>query len=405
MNRGAPLITTEHHSPSLNEEMIAKFDNDFQSILEGDLSDTVAALARVVDGVTDQTSSKLWRMMCGELDFFKYLFAARSVYLMGKGEMTQCILDHLFSNSWNPHMTVDAMSKSLSNEVLPSVMKLVGVEDDESVSGTLRLTVSTNSLRIERWDEFDQQSVALAGSADFTVDGLDVVETASHRAKMFLPSGVNLCALRRVPEAVVEIMMSKSYLFDGGLQSVQLEPSELGNKVINGALWLQDVRNVNKGWRLAAEFSLPWMASLKSIASKVALADADSEIVLGTVALCVHNDSRGVDAIGCNVMLGGLSNALKATAMFCGKAIVLMSSLPTLITVVRTAKAAGRGKIRQYVRLILSHTMEHGLPAMLRTQPSSQDIQEIVLGEETIDLSGKDRYSKFSHGNALDFIH
>lgn len=179
----------------------------------------------------------------------------RNSYLVGRGELFQCVLDQLLVRTLLPTPPPQEMDRILNQEVLLQAAKLLGLED-RGLSSLLSLSCSHSSLEVGDFcsDHYQlRQQYCLAGDAC-----------------VIAPSpSLQLCS--PPPQADRDF----SHLWTGHLrrhnQTVSDTPPRpegsggtgIGRRVghsqyLRGAMWLREQRFIAKGFHLTCIFLLDW---------------------------------------------------------------------------------------------------------------------------------------------------
>lgn len=106
-----------------------------QALLSNDLS--VTHFEKLVNDLYSSVSLQLWNLLRDKFHFLNLLQTFRNLFLMGKGEFFQCVLDEMIQlgtsnvgNRSSASISITAMSEKLQKHVLRSACKLLNLDED-----------------------------------------------------------------------------------------------------------------------------------------------------------------------------------------------------------------------------------------------------------------------------------
>eukprot|EP00981_Chlorochromonas_danica_P010507 scaffold3243_cov173-Ochromonas_danica.AAC.40 len=326
---------------------VKQFDEAFEGALQScdpqrsascmiDNHRMVQLFEEVVNNIAEAASLRLWRLLQCQLDFYRYLFVCRNVFLLGRGEVVQGLLDELYilanrtAEQKVATKSVEEINHSLGQEILPKVMKMVGVvQEEEEIARLLLLSVSSHRVVLDRWDDLQRQQISLVGQAGYVYPHLSppppegsseakarLATSYSLSQKVFHPIGVDLTAVQHVTPTEVN--------FHRGLQLLHIQGRDDEERVsygeedqplsyLNGGLWLHEMKSVARGFRCKVAFTWPWASLQRWLTAKTLLRGA-KECVLASIATCVHNDPRAGQTIGRGALNEGITSSLSISA-------------------------------------------------------------------------------------------
>lgn len=356
-----------------SKEEIANFDEHFKNVLQHH-DRAVEYLEKAVELVCDTISNRLWLLLKDQLGFFEYLRVVRNTFLMGKGELMQCILDDVHSLTHQPVPDMEELDEVLNWKVLRNASKLVGLSD-EDVGSMIKLRVSSNRVTMVKFLNGDNRFITMAGVAKYKFPMVETseddvgVERVEGPAGLFNPAGICLSVATpplitelytklwrnrhilsvRVnnaddpwtssrPQAVaVETASDRHHPLSPGPSSLSPSPSPpaaaaaaLEPKYLNGAVWFSDTKYVAKGFEHSFTFLSSWNEA-RLVSARSALLNSQRardyslwprfperllprqrqrDLVLGTIASCIHGDPRNVMTIGSGDLCRNISNSI-----------------------------------------------------------------------------------------------
>ena len=117
------------------------FAQSFEQILRSSVASSVVLFNDLVDRVHRCSSNVLWKTLTRQHDIISFFHIIRNVYLLGKGEFYQVILDNLLGLTLSSAPESSAMNRMLKWRVLRAGAKTLNL-DDESLGSLLNLTSS-----------------------------------------------------------------------------------------------------------------------------------------------------------------------------------------------------------------------------------------------------------------------
>ena len=122
-----------------------------------------------MEKVNSNISRTLWELLDVQYGFRKYLLAMRNMYLIGKGELFQNILDGILDLLEDPSTPSIQDSDSLLNlNILRNAAKLVNVDEEAFLRAiNMRVSVSNIVLKVASTDHF-----RISGSATSSKSGI-----------------------------------------------------------------------------------------------------------------------------------------------------------------------------------------------------------------------------------------
>lgn len=290
------LLTVTPDMPYSREE-IEFFDSQFKLILttSQEHDDTaIEKLEKAIETVSTTVSTRLWTLLRDNLGFSDHLHIIRNTYLMGKGELMQCIVDdlHALMHQNTPKMS-ETLDEILNFQVLRHASKLLGFAD-EDLGKLLQLRIQSNNVTVSQYHREDDRFVTMNGAASHAYP-LTTSHSQSIGKGIFNPVGINLCIPVSPPEAEVYAKLWKDrYILnlshghnddtadvtspwtahngdyeeenEGSIPEENKRKSKQRNlqkqgkepKYLNAAVWLTDTKFVSKGFHFAVTFSSSW---------------------------------------------------------------------------------------------------------------------------------------------------
>ncbi len=316
-----------------------------------------ALLSRVYDVI----SNRLWRYMQEEYGFLHYLHVIRNTYLLGKGELFQNILDEIYPltfpttlraqlhhTSLDPPSTlnltslpsIEEMDELLNYKILRQAAKLVGLDEDD-VTHVLALHLDFSSMTIQK---FNEENLTY-----FTCNGCCHVEYPQSKKGVQLAENIyealNVVFNLKHPTPLSDVFtklwseknnLQSSYLYNtinnpwnpNNTSNLQANDADLSSKgliqaprYLNGSMWFKDSKFIQKGFHFATSFQPSWVnfnrhltrhhpyfrfcsamspaaAQWPKFAQQSIVDNRESDVTLGSLALCLQNDARTVTAVG-----------------------------------------------------------------------------------------------------------
>lgn len=136
-----------------------------------------------MEKVNSNISRTLWELLDVQYGFRKYLLAMRNMYLIGKGELFQNILDGILDLLEDPSTPSIQDSDSLLNlNILRNAAKLVNLDEEAFLRAiNMRVSVSNIVLKVVSTDHF-----RIAGSATSSKSGIKLISfTAPEFSEIF----------------------------------------------------------------------------------------------------------------------------------------------------------------------------------------------------------------------------
>lgn len=187
-----PLLVTD--MPYTKEE-IASFDEAFQQVFI-DQDRAVERLEKAIDLVCHSVSTRLWLLLKHQLGFFEYLHIIRNTYLMGKGELMQCIVDDLQVLTQQPTPQLEALDDTLNWKVVRNAGKLVGLQDEDDIHRILHLKVHNHVLSVEKFQTNDERFISMAGVTQYQYPASTTLSSDNDKRLVYNPIGIQLCLPR-----------------------------------------------------------------------------------------------------------------------------------------------------------------------------------------------------------------
>lgn len=178
-------------------EEIEKFDAVFKQVFQNP-ERAVELLEKAIELVCHSVSSRLWVLLKDHLGFYEYLHIIRNTYLMGKGELMQCIIDDLHVLSQQTTPALEDIDDTLNWRVLRNAGKLVGLQDEDDIHRILQLNVQSHTLTVEKFHTDDHRFLTMAGIAQYQYPTSTSIPDEEKRRYIFNPTGLLLC----VPKAL-----------------------------------------------------------------------------------------------------------------------------------------------------------------------------------------------------------
>eukprot|EP01033_Poteriospumella_lacustris_P004996 gene4998-3570_t len=178
-------------------EEIESFDAVFKQVFQNP-ERAVELLEKAIELVCHSVSSRLWVLLKDHLGFYEYLHIIRNTYLMGKGELMQCIIDDLHVLSQQTTPALEDIDDTLNWRVLRNAGKLVGLADEDDIHRILQLNVQSHTLTVEKFHTDDHRFLTMAGIAQYQYPTSTSVPEEEKRRYIFNPTGLLLC----VPKAL-----------------------------------------------------------------------------------------------------------------------------------------------------------------------------------------------------------
>jgi len=125
----------------LDEKDLISFVQSFEQILRSSSISSVVLFNDLVDRIHRCSSNVLWKILTQQHDIVSFFHIIRNVYLLGKGEFYQVILDSLLGLTLSSAPEPAAMNRMLKWRVLRTSAKTLNL-DDESLGALLDLTSS-----------------------------------------------------------------------------------------------------------------------------------------------------------------------------------------------------------------------------------------------------------------------
>lgn len=178
-------------------EEIESFDAVFKQVFQNP-ERAVELLEKAIELVCHRVSSRLWVLLKDHLGFYEYLHIIRNTYLMGKGELMQCIIDDLHVLSQQTTPALEDIDDTLNWRVLRNAGKLVGLQDEDDIHRIVQLNVHSHTLTVEKFHTDDHRFLTMAGIAQYQYPTSTSIPEEEKRRYIFNPTGLLLC----VPKAL-----------------------------------------------------------------------------------------------------------------------------------------------------------------------------------------------------------
>jgi hypothetical protein len=264
----------------------------------------------LVNEIYDSVSSKLWLMLRDQLGFSRFLQAMRNIYLMGKGEFFQSIIDGILEISNNtPFSAMDVeddgivepiksstihsrkladaksaqLYSSLDSTVMRTTAKLLNL-DEESLANLLSLRVNNPNVRLdlsvpsEGWRKGPTgaaANVVLTGIAAF--ENINISPTTSTSSPEIPRSNITSLSLTAFYSRNImqDAVMSKFFdILRLNSQSTvnSLDPKSTESVISPpsyavGGLALPDSKYIAKGFSSAISFYCDWSAVISTVSA------------------------------------------------------------------------------------------------------------------------------------------
>lgn len=381
---------------------IESFDREFHELLTHS-TQLVPKLELLINTMYDLISNRLWNFMKESYGFLHYLQIIRNTYLMGKGEFFQNILDDLYLLTFDasylpaainaatapvhaatapPQTPVGTSSSSLEEmdeilnwKILRNATKLIGLDDDEMIH-ILTLKIDLNTIVVPKFTEqnihyFTQTGFAQCEYPSTTSSSSSSSNKGKSRLAENIYEPLNILFNTRSAPKLSNLFM-KLWQEKNSLQSVYLHntlnnpwnplhstlssrSSAMKGKLVpepvylNGSLWFNDTKFVQKGFYHTINFATSWIninrfltvlhpyfqsqaarnqknwprfsASLtESAANKFEIVDGrQTDLLLGSIATCLQNDPRTVHCNGKGELSRDIHSSIMVGVSFHGK--------------------------------------------------------------------------------------
>ncbi len=305
-----------HTTFGYNKEDLDRFMQLFNNILSQP-EYAVEIFEALIDDINNTISTKLWSLLRDHHMFANCLQAMRSTYLLGRGELYQCILDGILELT---ESATDISSKAdtlLNWDVMRSAGKLLGLDDD-ILSSMLRLHLIANTTILNDFNACSND-IKLLGAAIIKGDREPSTDDNSKQTQKLVMCAIDsnnessyftklwsIKLLKRAASITTTINTSpvsdnNTALFNGNQQEtkqiVKMDYSK-------GAMWFSDQKYVAKGFTFSTQFSVTNIfASIEqyltthSIWDYVDTVNGTQSLVLGSLSFSLHNDKHSTNVI------------------------------------------------------------------------------------------------------------
>lgn len=368
------IVTNQLQSNGFHQKDLLRFNQKHHILMEN-LDRSFEYFDPLISDIHDVLSKKLWFWLKHDMRFISFLSVMRNIYLLGRGEFFQLILDQILdictdystsfiNNQLAPNRRLD-VSASIADaiqadvildEILQAAIKTLGHDDNASLN-LIAMRVCTSQYmfppsRNSRTHFRDNYSL------EANLNG-----TAKYKEVKNSGNGgfISLCSCDEVIQLADDI---EDYYLHGLMIKPDTEEDddeeyfrERGDDntvlamaanlpleyYVNGSLVLSDQRYIVKGFTSSFVFSLDWNAVTAKLTSnhacflqKTSLRPYASplrhmsktksphkrlrSVCLGSVSLTLHNDRQGSQTIGSGALgVDGVAGSISIGVSFHGK--------------------------------------------------------------------------------------
>ena len=271
----------------------------------------------LIDDINNTISAKLWSLLRDHHMFTDCLQAMRSTYLLGRGELYQCILDGILELT---QATTDVSSRAdtlLNWDVMRSAGKLLGLDDD-ILSSMLRLHLIANTTILNDFNACSND-IKLLGAAAIKGDREPSTDDSSKQVQKLVMCAIDgnsessyftkLWSIKLLKRAAsITTTINTSPLSDVNAAAINTNQQEAKQVVkmdySKGAMWFSDQKYVAKGFTFSTQFTVSNMFSsieqcltTHSVWEYVDIVHGTQSLVLGSLSFSLHNDKHSTNVI------------------------------------------------------------------------------------------------------------
>jgi hypothetical protein len=361
------LVVTKHlTSNGFDRADVDRFATRFHLLVDR-LDTSFEFLEPLMTDIHDVLSKNLWLWLRDEMRFISFLHSMRSLYLLGRGEFFQILLDQVFdaitetSTGKSDRYLRSEVESSLSDQMqadivledaLEYTIKLLGF-DEFALGNMMTLQVTTSQFIFPNANLPTANPIGtkatLLGSARYQ---------PSQENEMMMPGGyLSLCSTNNLTKMKNDIedayLQARMIEFedDDQLSADQSQDAFAKNNqaanlpseyYVNGGLALKDQRYIAKGFTSSMSFSLDWIAvraklnanhscflpvtSQRPFASPLRYKSQSTptrrmkSVCIGSLSLTLHNDRFGSQTIGSGAYgVDGISGSISIGVSIHGK--------------------------------------------------------------------------------------
>lgn len=278
-------ISSHLRSNGFSPADVERFIAHYQAVLAHP-AQAVEYLELLVNDVSTTVSTKLWALLRDVHGFAQFSYFIRNTFLMGKGELFQSIIDGVLQCSMEGVLGVQEIDLLLRNSILKAAAERHNL-DDESLSNMLQLRVNSSVLNIA---DFSGENIVFAGTAallEGNTSNAAYLCTAPHVDIASAFENLWTTILKRQDRAASAPAAKAS-------STALLGVTPTAPIYTTGAVWLPDVKFVNKGFTLSAAFSLEWSAVTANLSPAHAWLPKDKP---GTASLIARKVLKGAQTL------------------------------------------------------------------------------------------------------------
>lgn len=267
---------------------------------------TVELLESLVDDINSTVSGKLWVLLRDAHKFTSCLQAVRSTYLMGKGELYQCLLDGVLGLTFAPTPDVKKQDTHLTWDVLRAAGKLLGLDED-IFSNIISLRVNNPSNSVTDFAASKKYIIMFGAakvakeSSKLSLCSMDAIDRNVYFSYLW-----NFHFIKKASA----LHMSSTGALNHGQDVTHMETAiasdqesrekATGPLYSRGVLWFSDPKYVSKGFSLSLTAEFDWNFILSRLAASHAYLNNSNgeDLVLGTLVGSLHSERVAVDITG-----------------------------------------------------------------------------------------------------------
>lgn len=254
------------------ERLLKKFHS-----LQINLENSFDNFNSLISDIYDSVSSKLWLLLKRQMKFLQFLNILRNTYLLGRGEMFQCIINEILEQVLSP-VTCDRSNSMICQKIIFNSAKLLNLEE-KALYSIIEIQAHVSSFK------FHCKKI-VSDSNQFKLLG---VANNSNKQQ------IGLSGIVMIPSIYKEITKSNnSFMME------QLQSSEF----LTSAIVLKERMHIAKGFKASYAMYLDWSGYESTfVADKLNSGEEKenrnvNDHIIGSQSLVLHNHRHGCDAIG-----------------------------------------------------------------------------------------------------------
>lgn len=282
-------------------EVILKRENNHKSII---------TFRQLVEDIHSKISGALWKILCEHniMTFFQYM---RNLFLLGKGEFYQNIMDELLNLTIKPLPEMAAVNNILKWSVLKSSAKKLNL-DDELLNNMMEFSLSTHDVAIV--DFFSHSYLfTLSHNAHIRLNNPPILDISISSISLcnVKSSKVNACRSIWENEVFNKVIQNTQFsefkqnhntvdCYDNSKETYN-EINPIGS-CIKAVFWLNEIKEFSRGFSFSLSFLCDWTILCSNLqTSNVAFKDCN-DVCLGEMKIILNDDKSNLLAANTNAI-------------------------------------------------------------------------------------------------------